>query len=220
MVFIGWTNPQKRCFHRAISGFKVGSLKGEKVRFMTLTTSPLTVEGLTPVQRLELLQRDLRAFTRRIDREFGRFDYLSVRTLEGYGVVHILYRGSYIPKSWIVENWNELHGSFIVDVREPRGSSFDGARYVVSQYLSEQRIKNDNFDLKGRKLPDFIYGYSKDWVFKGFVGEWNRLKSFCYDRENYFFDKEKLISIWDKYLENKFKDKVKIFEIPLEVFNN
>lgn len=182
--------------------------RGEKVRFMTLTTSPLTAEGLDKYERLELLQRDFRAFKRRIEREFGNFNYIAVRTLEGYGVIHILYRGSYIPHSWIVDNWNELHGSFIVDIREPRGSAYDGARYVVSQYLSDQRT------------PKFVYGWSKDWVFSGFVNDWNEIRRRCYDENNIVGSKVKMINEWDKYLQSKTKKKKKIVEVHLEDFLN
>lgn len=136
---------------------------------MTLTTSPATVFGLTHNERLELLQRNFRSIKDRYEKEFGKpfGDYFSVRTQEGYGVIHIVYRGAFIPRDWIVQNWNELHGSQIIDIREPRGAPYSGAYYLVGQYIAGQ--------------PDYIYGLSHDWIWRHFPNDYKDVLYACRD---------------------------------------
>ena len=88
-------------------------------------------------EKLELIKRNFDALRKRFEKEFKSpfGDYFRVSTLEGYGVIHILFVGCNIPHSWIVENWNELHGSCIVDIRVPRGNPYKGAMYVISQFI-------------------------------------------------------------------------------------
>lgn len=174
-----------------------------KIRFLTLTTNPTSVDGLSDKEILELIQRNFETLKVRYERDFSIYsntktnmdmkgldfeyelvhgkviykdrgrciekvrlgEYFSVRTLEGYGVVHILYQGGFIPHGWLVENWNEIHGSHIVDIREPKGSVFKKAMYVIAQYVAKQDSRP-------------IFGYSKNWVYDGFP------RDYVYLREN------------------------------------
>lgn len=157
-------------FDRCYSGMIKNQHFGNKVRFLTLTTSSVSVDGLDSDERLELIQRNFRSLKDRYEKEFGCSlgDYFSVRTLEGNGVIHILFNGKYIPHKWLILNWYELHGSYVVDIREPRGDPYKGSMYVISQYVANQ---------KGRK----IFGYSRDWVYRGFVKDLVECRDCCKD---------------------------------------
>ena len=162
-------------FDRCHAGFVKSEIDNKKIRFLTLTTSPCTGACLSNSDRLELIQRSFRVLKRRYEIDFAKRDgdgkilefadfgdYFSCRTLEGYGVVHVVYRGKFIPRDWIVANWNEIHGSQIVDIRFPRGDPWDGSMYVVSQYMSDQGVNP-------------VFGYSYNWVYRGFPYHYKQL---------------------------------------------
>jgi len=90
--------------------------------------------------------------------------YWKIRTNEGNGVLHIIFRGKYIPQKWLSEQWAEIHKSRIVDIRSLRETK-KGLRgiafYLVGDYLAKQSFER------------MSWGYS--WVFPGFVGCWKRI---------------------------------------------
>lgn len=167
-----WNNSQKKCFHRLISGLIVADLKGEDVRFFTLTTSKDS--------DFSRLKRDFTVLKLRIERKYGRINYLKVRTSEGNGTLHVVYRGPFIPQKWLSDSWNDIHDSPIVDIRLIRNGPKRIARYVVSQYLANQ----------GSRYVG--YSFSPCWIFKGAIKEWERLR--------YWFRGSKLYSIWNCFI--------------------
>jgi len=84
-------------------------------------------------------------------------DYMKFKTNEGYGVLHVIFVGAFIPQQWLSRNWNEIHGAKIVDVREVRGEK-RLARYLISNYLVTQTFVR--------------MSWSWGWVFRGFVSMW------------------------------------------------
>ncbi len=85
-----YTKKQRRAFQRLMSGLTVGKSRRERLRFMTLTSSP-EAKGRN-------LGADFRALKMRILRKFHfKMKYWKIRTNEGNGVLHIVYRGKYIP---------------------------------------------------------------------------------------------------------------------------
>lgn len=169
-----WNNSQKKCFHRLISGLKVAVIKGEDIRFFTLTTSDDS--------DFRRLKRDFTVLKLRIERKYGKINYLRVRTSEGNGTLHIIYRGPFIPQKWLSSVWAEIHDSPIVDIRLIRNGPKNIARYIVSQYLVSQG---------SRYLG---YSFSPNWIFKGALNEWSRLKR--------WFCGFKLYNIWDNIIFN------------------
>jgi len=168
-----WSPKQRRCFQRIMSGLNFHRIRGNRIRFLTLTSSREAERGI---------QTDFRVLKERIKRAFGSFEYIKVRTNEGYGVLHILYVGCYIPQRWLSAVWSEIHGSPIVDIRGVDRIKKLGS-YVVSQYLSAQRCS-------------FIrYSWSWGWVYKGFVKFWYRIA-----REYVFFN---ALQIWNDHLSGK-----------------
>ena len=98
--------------------------------------------------------------------------YWKIRTNEGNGVLHIVFRGKYIYQKWLSSSWAEIHNSPIVDIRslyETRKGLSGICFYLIGNYLSKQSFER------------MSWGYS--WVFPGFVATWKRLvETYSYKR--------------------------------------
>jgi len=140
-----------------MSGLTVGKSRRERLRFMTLTSSP-EAKGRD-------LNADFRALKMRILRKYHfKMKYWKIRTNEGNGVLHIVFRGKYIPQRWLSEQWADIHKSPIVDIRslyETRKGLTGIVFYLVGNYLAKQSFER------------MSWGYS--WVFPAFVSSWKRL---------------------------------------------
>jgi hypothetical protein len=148
---------RSRLYQRLISGIQFARYRNEKIRFMTLTSSP----DSDPSQ----INRHFENLVKRIRRKFGRnsFEYCKIRTPEGQGgVIHCLFRGVYIPQSWLSDNWNIIHKASIVDIREMYGER--GIASYLMGYLGHH--------------SEYHMGFSRRWVFPGFVREWKRIKRY------------------------------------------
>jgi len=204
---------QKRAFQTIISGIRLSGYGNKSIRFLTLTTSllcknseffekgslnndfqilkkricrysphRLVSEGYISSQKAKSVYRSEKYF-----KNFN-FEYFKVETSEGNGVLHILYRGSYLPYSFLVDNWQTIHNSWDLNIKKIDTSKpKDSALYVVTQYISSQSssyVRNSQ---------------SWNWVFRGFKQIWYK---FARDyRSN-------CIELWEKYLKkyslNKF----------------
>jgi hypothetical protein len=152
-----YTKKQRRAFQRLMSGLTVGKSRRERLRFMTLTSS-IESKGRN-------LNADFRALKMRILRKFHfKMKYWKIRTNEGNGVLHIVFRGNYIPQKWLSQQWADIHRSPIVDIRslhETRKGLTGIVFYLVGNYLAKQSFER------------MSWGYS--WVFPAFVSSWKRL---------------------------------------------
>ena len=161
-----------------MSGLTVGKSRCERLRFMTLTSSP-EAKGRN-------LNADFRALKMRILRKFHfKMKYWKIRTNEGNGVLHIVFRGRYIPQKWLSEQWSDIHKSPIVDIRslyETRKGLTGIAFYLVGNYLTKQSFER------------MSWGYS--WVFPAFVRSWKRLI------EKYGF--RQALFLWNRLLCSQF----------------
>jgi hypothetical protein len=174
----GYTKKQRRAFQRLMSGLTVGKSRKERLRFMTLTSSPESAKGK--------LNAHLRTLKMRIFRKFRfKMKYWKIRTNEGKGVLHIVFRGKFVPQEWLSEQWADIHNSPIVDIR----SLYETAKglkgicfYLVGSYLSKQSFER------------MSWGYS--WVFPAFVSTWRRFV------EKYWFRRG--LELWNKLLCSSF----------------
>jgi hypothetical protein len=106
----GYTKKQRRAFQRLMSGLTIGKSRRERLRFMTLMSSPESMG--------RSLNADFRALKMRVYRKFHfKMKYWKIRTNEGNGVLHIVFRGKYVPQRWLSEAWAEIHKSPVVDIR-------------------------------------------------------------------------------------------------------
>ena len=92
-----YTKKQRRAFQRLMSGLTVGKSRSERLRFMTLTSSPESKD--------RNLNADFRTLKMRILRKYHfKMKYWKIRTNEGNGVLHIVFRGKYILKSGLAHS--------------------------------------------------------------------------------------------------------------------
>jgi hypothetical protein len=174
-----WSSKQKRAYVKAKAGERCHP--GQQQRFLTLTSSPGSVEAGND------LGIDFSVFKLRVKRLTpyklykkgyltigqARFfypgknlhqplamDYFKVRTDEGYGVLHILYYGDYIPQKWLSDTWDSIHKAPITWIK-----TGDYLKYVINQYCSGQ--------------SRFINSSCNDgWAFKGYMRTWDYLRRF------------------------------------------
>jgi len=168
----------KRFFHRIASGQTLARYQKKPIRFITLTTSDKA--------KNKDISRDVGVLVKRIRRKQPKFEYCKVNTNEGNGVIHMLYKGKYISKSWLSYNWNKIHNSYIVDIQKCYNDK-SIASYLINQYLSNQRCTYTRMS------------YSNKWIFKGAVQTWkailNSVKQQCYYnpvQEKFYFKKQEI----------------------------
>lgn len=170
---MNWTSKQTRCWSRLKLIFYYAAWKGHDLRFMTLTSSKHSPDIHTSFRKL----------VKRIRYRYETFEYLAVKTDEGYGVYHIVFRGSYIPFKWLQKTWIEIHNAFMVNIKFVRNYPKKLASYMVNQYMSAQNMFNR-------------YSWSWFLVFRGFIGKWKHgLKACEYDfnKMDRVFNGEKLL---------------------------
>ena len=173
----GWGKKQRHGFHRVLSGVKKAIYNGERLRFLTLTNKTWN----------ERLNQDFQALKQRIRRAGYKFEYWKCRTSEGGGVLHIVYRGDYIPQAFISECWYQITGdSYIVDIREINYDDYKRvARYVVSQHLT-----------CGQGTSYVRSSWSWGWVCKGFVKVWKEIVCVYANSRGMKY----CIDVWDRWL--------------------
>ena len=167
MLNYSLTRKQKRAFNCLKAGLDISRKLNKNVRFLTLTTSDHQKNNseYSPI----LLNENFRKFKQIIRRtkiiylvkqeyikkgekrkfypnkklsQFLEFDYFKIRTNEGNGVLHIIYKGDYIPYNYIVDIWQDLHNSWNIDIKRIKNkkeSVYLTAGYIVSQYIANQK---------------------------------------------------------------------------------
>jgi hypothetical protein len=194
-----WNDKQKRAFQNITTGFKIANKQNEPVRFLTLSTSNIQFENIEyddkklndnvrklkqRIKRLTIatLVKDGYIKTKTIHYYYPgvpltknfRFEYFRIITSEGNGVVHILYKGEYIPYTWLVDNWQDLHNSWNIDIRLINKDFKRHSRYIVSQYLSNQQTAY------------IRSSQSWNWIIRAYRKEWLHYLDLCHNR--YFYN--------------------------------
>jgi len=172
-----WSKKQRHGYHRVLSGVKKGIYNNERLRLLTLTNKTWN----------ERLNKDFQALKQRLRRAGYRFEYWKCRTSEGGGVLHIVYRGDFIPQDYISECWYQITGdSFVVDIREiDYKDNKRVCRYVVSQHFTAGQ---GNLYVRS--------SWSWGWVCKGFVQRWKNIVSVYADSRGMKY----CIDLWDRWL--------------------
>jgi len=172
-----WSKKQRHGYHRVLSGVKKGIYNNERLRLLTLTNKTWN----------NRLNRNFQALKQRIRRAGYRFEYWKCRTSEGGGVLHIVYRGDFIPQDYISECWYEITGdSFVVDIREINYDDYKRvARYVVSQHFTAGQ---GNLYVRS--------SWSWGWVCKGFVKVWKEIVCVYANSRGMKY----CIDVWDRWL--------------------
>jgi hypothetical protein len=92
--------------------------------------------------------------------------------------LHVVFWGEFIPQSWLSRTWDELHGAKIVYIEQLYGNSEGAARYLATQYLSQQEATFTRIS------------YSFGWVCRGFVKRWRHLWEVLDNRKS-------VLAYWD-----------------------
>jgi hypothetical protein len=114
-----------------------------------------------------------------------KFKYFQLKTREGGGVMHIVFRKAYnvprIPFEWLSAQWSKIWGSPRLNISEIKvRNSNKLSMYLIGQYFAKQ--------------PVIRMSYGHHWVFPGFVKSFKRLI------EVYGF--KRAIEIWDQRMKN------------------
>jgi hypothetical protein len=114
------------------------------------------------------------------------FKYFKVRTSEGGGVFHIVFRKGYnvpkLPQAWVSQQWAEIwHGSWNVNLEQIKyDDSVKTSFYIIRGYIQTQ--------------PVIRVSYGHQWVYQGFR------RSFIHLIEVYGFKRG--LEIWKKKMSN------------------
>ena len=114
-----------------------------------------------------------------------KFKYFKLKTSEGGGVMHIVFRKRYdvpkIPFKWLSYQWNKIWNSPRVNISEIKIRNANRlSMYLVGQYFAKQ--------------PVIRMSYGHQWVYIGFK------KSFSHVIEVYGF--KLAIELWQKRMQN------------------
>jgi len=203
----------KIAYKNVLIGIKKRRRQKKKLRFLTLTTSD-TQANMEDFDKQKTLPNNFKVIKERINRltvrhlvndgymthnqairKYGReyqritfrFDYFKVVTNEGNGVIHILYDGQYLPYNYLVDNWNDIHNSWEINIQLVDNLKKDDLKttnYLVSQYVSNQYCTYTR------------YSMSKNW-YSSFDRE-------VYNNFRTFYQKEELYKKYDNYLDLKY----------------
>jgi hypothetical protein len=153
------TSKTKRSYQRISSGQYIAKLQNKKLRMATFTSKDYCT--------LEKFSRDLDTFIKRWRRRDATLQYWKINVFKnGRWHCHLVYKGKYVPKKWLVYNWNSIHNAYIVDI-----CALDDRRnvasYVANQYLSNQEGEYTSMS------------YSQKWLFKGAIKLWKNICDIC-----------------------------------------
>lgn len=117
------------------------AVAGEPTTFITLTSNPHS--NNLPCDRARALVDGWRTLVKRIKKTFryDRFEYLVVMeaTKRGEPHLHILCRAKFIPQKWLSDQWADIVGAPIVDIRKIRSASM--AASYVAKYIGKDPHK-------------------------------------------------------------------------------
>jgi len=151
-----WSPKARRWYQRLLSGVTHHQANRRRLRVITLTSAP-EASGLD-------INASFQALKQRIRRRWPvtGFEYWKLKTSEGYGVLHIIFNGPWIPHSWLSRSWQEIHFSPIVYIQELRQRRKKLISYLMTHYLPAHD--------QGRLYTRMSWSWG--WVFRGFAGAW------------------------------------------------
>ena len=168
-----WSRQQKRCYQRILTFLHYNEVKGRRMAFVTLTSSPES--------DVELIMEHFQSLRKRLRRRNIEFEYFNVKTSEGYGVLHLLFaftsRRGYISQKWLSNTWKQIHKAKIVFIEKYRYKTAKRlSRYFVGQYVSGQS-GFERYSWSRKELSGFV----KCWHFlkrryrgRGLYRVWHR----------------------------------------------
>jgi hypothetical protein len=173
-----------------MNGLRRSSILGKKARHLVLTTSnDSRVKGnsqqlyedyqklkrLTPLKLLQtgyILPDDLRRYyPNKPLNEPLEYEYHRIRTNEGNNVLHLITVGDFIPRYWLVDQWDTLHESPNISITEISNTNYgQRAKYVVTQYVSDQKSSYVRSSM------------SKNFIYPNWRSDYEQLKYLTYHK--------------------------------------
>lgn len=188
-----WTNQQKRCLHRLRTILTYWQSRGYQVRRVDLTTAPGGFSDALAYNHKRLLQ------ALRVKFGFKGVEYFVVRTDEGNGVLHCVWAWKpppgrenqlfYIPKRWLSETWEKIHGAKITYIRKYKAGEYSKRR--VSCYFADQYVSNQ------RGFVRFWWSWERTFGFK-LPLVWEHFRNYYGDYCN--LPRERVLSLWDTFV--------------------
>lgn len=130
--------------------------KGDPQRFITLTLR--RDDSTSPGYKLEKIKKAFRKLIGKIRREIGSCEYMVVYEMTKAGTphIHMLQRGTYIPKKWLSRVWCSLTGAYIVDIHRLKGKK-EVAAYVAKYLIKSISTASEVF--AGKRVVSKSKGY-------------------------------------------------------------
>lgn len=149
---------------RVICGVRKANLQRKRVVMLNLTTNSANTIGLSDDEMMEGIGKAWNDLHRMLTARYGDFEHYLLMTNEGNGVLHVVVVGlPFLYWKVLARWWNYLYGSFSW-LSRARGDSQGIAKYLMSQYLSNQDATK-------------VYGrMSDDWICPRFMRYWRMLK--------------------------------------------
>ena len=138
-AYSSWSKKQWMTRRAVVDRLRYWQASGYQCLWVTLTSAPGS-----PLARL---RKDFQVLRKRVRREFGfeSFEYVCVDTIEGHGVLHMIWAWAdpdtrkkasfYIAFDWLQVQWKHIHGAFHVNVKRIGSSDTDArrlSRYIVA----------------------------------------------------------------------------------------
>lgn len=150
---------QGRAYSAIVNGSKFALSHNQKLYFLTLTSSPNSGD----------IHRNFNKLVRRIRKRYGLFEYVYIRTREGLGVLHILFKvKKRLEIDWLRQEWVKMHNAPQMKLLEAYGGAKRLSNYLAG-YLSKNPLER--------------LAYSTLWLFP----KW-RMKFCAYIRLNGFIE--------------------------------
>jgi hypothetical protein len=203
---------QRRTYRTLMGGFRRAELVGSEMKFLTLTTSSICADQDGYCSKtltrdyIRLIQRIKRITPQKLIKwgylkhgravlYYGRnnltkklwndFEYAKVHTNEGNGVLHVVFRGCYLPYNYLVCEWMDIHVSWELNISDldynKSSTKKKAVNYVVSQYCADQEA-------------EFVrLSTSRNWIFPGCSRVWKdmvniRLRDWSKQEWTCFYD--------------------------------
>jgi hypothetical protein len=186
-IILGLPSPGERRARRAyrelINGVRLAESQGVQLYFLTLTTWLR--------EKSEDIEHDWRLLVKRIRRMCELvniffeaecfFEFVKIRTLEGRGVIHVLFKGVDISESWISKQWFKIHGAYVVRLLK----CWDNQGDRLVNYLCRYLVRSSHSE----RLAS-----SRNWIYPGWVRDFKKfIKTYGFKQgiklwEQHFFD--------------------------------
>lgn len=169
-----YTQRQRRCFSRIVSGLR----RGGSVKVMVLTSSPASPADI---------HHSFRVLKERLRRR-GDFEYLAVCEIGKGGMkhLHIVFRGQFVPQKLLSLWWARIHSAPVVwisAVRGKRGIAGELCKYLVKDMFCR-------------------FWSSWYWIYRGWRIVWCMLMKLLH-YEKYKVSFKQVLVGWERHLAGK-----------------